>query len=212
MAIDRVPLWRGDHVPIKQLAEDFARYSYLLRLKDSAVLVAAIRDGLGLLLWHQESFAYADSFDEAGGRYRGLRCGEVVALSAETLSGLLVKPDVARRQQEAEAPTATGASTGTPGDATATVPRGSATTLPPPPAALTRFHGTVTLDPTRVGRDAGRVADEVIAHLAGLVGASLKVTLEIEAQIPPGAPENVVRIVTENSRTLKFTSQGFETE
>ncbi len=25
-----------------------------------------------------------------------------------------------------------------------------------------------------------------------------------------GAPENVVRTVTENSRTLKFTSQGFE--
>ena len=32
-----------------------------------------------------------------------------------------------------------------------------------------RFHGTVTLDPARVGRDAGRIADEVIAHLVGLV-------------------------------------------
>ena len=34
----------------------------------------------------------------------------------------------------------------------------------------------------------------------------------IEAEIASGAPENVVRIVTENSRTLKFTSQGFEAE
>ena len=70
----------------------------------------------------------------------------------------------------------------------------------------------MTLDPTRVGRDAGRIADEVIAHLAGLVGADVKVTLEIEAEIPSGAPENVVRTVTENSRTLKFTTHGFEKE
>lgn len=75
-----------------------------------------------------------------------------------------------------------------------------------------RFHGTIELDPARVGRDAGRVADEVIAHLAGLMGSKLKVTLEIEAEMPNGTPDNVVRIVTENSRTLKFKDQGFERE
>jgi hypothetical protein len=68
----------------------------------------------------------------------------------------------------------------------------------------------VALDPARVGRDAGRIADEVIAHLAGLVGAKVTVRLEIEAEIPSGATEQVVRTVTENSRTLKFESQGFE--
>ena len=75
-----------------------------------------------------------------------------------------------------------------------------------------RFHGTVNLDSARVGRDAGRIADEVISHLSGLVGSSVKVTLEIEAAIEAGAPENVVRTVTENRRTLKFTTQGFEEE
>ena len=75
-----------------------------------------------------------------------------------------------------------------------------------------RFHGTVNLDPVRVGRDAGRIADEVISHLTGLVGSSVKVTLEIEATVEAGAPENVVRTVTENSRTLKFTTHGFEEE
>jgi hypothetical protein len=44
------------------------------------------------------------------------------------------------------------------------------------------------------------------------MGSAVKVTLEIEAEIPSGAPENVVRTVTENSRTLKFTSHGFEKE
>jgi hypothetical protein len=73
-----------------------------------------------------------------------------------------------------------------------------------------RFHATVALDPTRVGHDASRIADKVISHLSGLVGAKVKVTLEVEAEIPAGAPDHVVRAVTENSRTLNFTSQRFE--
>jgi len=80
------------------------------------------------------------------------------------------------------------------------------------PKMLRRFHGTVSLDPARVGRDASKIADEVISHLGGLLGSTVKVTLEIEAEIPNGAPENVVRTVTENARTLKFNSQGFETD
>lgn len=75
-----------------------------------------------------------------------------------------------------------------------------------------RFHGTVRLNPARVGRDASQIADEVIAHLAGLVGAEVTVTLEIDVSIPTGASEQVVRTVTENSRTLKFISHGFEKE
>lgn len=38
------------------------------------------------------------------------------------------------------------------------------------------------------------------------------VTLEIEAQVPGGASEQVVRTVTESGRTSKFVSQGFEPE
>jgi hypothetical protein len=70
----------------------------------------------------------------------------------------------------------------------------------------------VRLDPARAGRDAGRIADEVIAHLAGHLGAEVTVTLEIEATIPNGASDHTVRTVTENIRTLKFESGGFEKE
>jgi hypothetical protein len=70
----------------------------------------------------------------------------------------------------------------------------------------------VLLDPARVGRDASRIADEVIAHLAGQVGAEITVTLEIAASLQNGVPAQIVRTVTENSRTLKFTSHGFEGE
>jgi hypothetical protein len=75
-----------------------------------------------------------------------------------------------------------------------------------------RYHGTVALDPARVGRGAGRIADEVIPHLAGQIGADVRVTLEIEATLPHGASDQVVRTVTEKSRTLKFGRHGFESE
>ena len=218
MELDRVPLWGGNHVEIRQLADHFARYLYLPRLAGPEVLIRAIQDGLGLLLWTDESFAYADSFDEATSRYRGLRCGREVPLLDPASDGLLVKPEVAITQQNAEpAAAATGAGVAE------TVPTGSAgshaaegtspgLTPTPPEQKARRFHGSVSLDSTRVGRDASQIADEVIAHLAGLVGAKVTVTLEIEAEIPSGAPDHVVRTVTENSRTLKFSSQGFERE
>lgn len=239
--LDRIPLWRGDHVSVKQLAQDFASYLYLPRLLSPAVLADAVHDGLGLLLWRDESFAYADSFDETQGRYLGLRYGQTVAINESTLSGLLIRPDAAQRQRDADeaaaqaakpAPPVTSTATGpvstpsiptdtgngqdglfdvestTPSFTTPSTPTPSTTTAPTPK----RFYGSVELDATRVGRDAGRIADELIAHLSGLIGAKVKVTLEIEAEIPSGVPDHVVRIVTENGRTLKFTSQGFEEE
>jgi predicted AAA+ superfamily ATPase len=216
MELDRVPLWRGDHVAASQLIEDFARYLYLPRLKEPSVLIGAIREGVALLTWERDAFAFADSFDESAGRYRGLRCGQQVGVSLDNIEGLLVRAEVALRQQAAEAKPASGPTTG--GDLPGQPSPGSGTTGdytpggtgPAPAHAPTRFYGTATLDPTRVGRDAGRIADEVIAHLVGLVGSEVTVTLEIDARMPTGAPPHVVRTVTENSRTLKFSSQGFE--
>jgi hypothetical protein len=223
MWLDKIPLWRGDHVTVRQLVEDFASYNYLPRLKDSSVLLGAIRAGVALLTWEQDSFAFADSFDEGAGRYRGLQSGQQVTLADAGAPGLLVKPAVARKQLDAERVTppvgGTPAGPVVGGGEGATTPGPGAGPTGTPAAALTpattqpkRYHGTVTLDATRVGRDASRIADEVIAHLVGLVGATVTVTLEIQAEIPAGAPDHVVRTVTENGRTLRFTSQGFERE
>lgn len=211
MELDRIPLWRGDNVPIKQLTEDFARYTYLPRLTEPSVLAAAVQDGLGLLLWNHESFAYADSYDEVAERYRGLRCGQPVQISPDS-SGLVVKSEVALQQQAAEAPAAApnGIGVGVASPPFSPAPDGRTASQAATLRAPTRFHGTVQLDPARVGRDAGRIADEVIAHLQGLVGAEVTVTLEIEATVPDGVSDNVVRTVTENSSALKFKSHGFE--
>lgn len=221
MELDRVPLWRGEHVSVKQVVEDFAKYLYLPRISKPDVLLNAIGEGVVLLTWQQDAFAFADSYDDEAGRYRGLRVGQVVTLPSADSPGLLVKADVACQQFDSESKKTRLGETAIPGDAVRTnadvdgdaetVASGKTTKFPK--AELpNRFHGTVELDATRVGRDASRIADEVISHLVSLVGATVMVTLEIEAEVPSGAPEHVVRTVTENSQTLKFTSQGFENE
>ena len=129
--LDAVPLWRGDHVPIRQLVDDFARYLYLPRLAGPEVLTRAICDGVALLTWQSDTFAYAESYDEAAGRYRGVRGGQMVTLGAED-TGLIVRPDVARRQLEVEAPPPS--ETG-PTD----VPPAPEGEPKPPPAAPTAF-------------------------------------------------------------------------
>ncbi len=220
--LDEVPLWRGDHVPVRLLVDDFARYPYLPRLAAPEVLVQAICGGIELLTWQTDGFAYAESYDERKGRYRGLIGGQTKSLAIED-PGLLVKPDVAGKQMEDEkqAPQIPGGPGG-PGGGIEAGGKGARTPAPgpepghgptqPKPALPRRFHGTVKLDPTRVGRDAGNIATEVIAHLVGQVGADVTVTLEIEASLPEGASEQLTRIVTENSRSLKFSSHGFEKE
>ena len=60
-----------------------------------------------------------------------------------------------------------------------------------------------TVDPRFATRFAGQYTSPETAQ-AGLV------TLEVKALMPSGAPDNVVRVVTENSCTLKFSSRGLE--
>jgi len=225
MELNRIPLWRGDHVAVKQLVEDFARYPYLPRLKDSSVLLNAISEGVNLLTWSQDSFAFADAFDELAGRYVGLRGGIIVNVSDSHSTGLVVKPEVASRQLEVErkepAPVGPGAGSSivaerkTGAGAGSGVDSGSGWpgTTPAVNTQPKRFHGSVSLDASRVGRDAGKVAEEVIAHLVGLVGARVVVTLEIAAEVPDGTPDHVLRTVTENASTLRFEpGSGFEKE
>ena len=279
MDLDRVPLWRGNDVAVKQLAEDYARYLYLPRLISPMVLTFTIRDGIGILTWEQDSFAWADSWDESTQRYRGLRGGQQIFMVDIDSPGLLVRPEVALKQIEREAKparlelypdkvsinpsssivfklsafdgdnrllqiskaswSATGGTIDSAGAYQAGITQGnftvnveleglhaqsnitiSATAVPTPATPLVqpaqtklkRFHGTVQLDPERVGRDAGRIAEEIISHLAVQIGARVTVTLEVEANLPEGATDAIVRTVTENARTMKFISQGFERE
>ena len=204
--LDTIPLWNGNHVELSTLADHFSQYVYLPRLKSTHVLSSSIMEGLALTTWQVDSFAFADSWDEAVGRYRGLRAGALIDLSLDT--GLLVKPDVAVQQLEQEKPGEKPAATETgsqkQGD------KGAVSVPKVQPKVFRRFHGSVTLSPDRIGRDAGTIAEEVVQHLSTLRGSNVEVTLEVTASLPDGAPDNVVRTVTENCRSLRFKTSGFE--
>jgi hypothetical protein len=200
------------------LIEDFAQYLYLPRMKEPDVLLKALRDGVARLTWQTETFAYADRWDQTKKRYGGLQAGREIRALMDGQS-VLVKPDIAAAQLDADR------ATREPASATAPPPNGGqaaqpgpsstgATGLPatPAPAAARphRFHGSVTLDATRLSRDAGKLAEEIVQHLIGQVGATVDITVEINARSTAGFPDNVVRTVTENCRTLRFITHGFE--
>jgi len=181
------------------------------------VLLDTIREGIR----GRDYFGYASSVG-ADGRYQGLQFGSAGGSIYLDEHSVLVKPDIAAQQLEAEAaaraavggiayPTTAGETK----EAVSVRNGGAATTVVTPPdvaaaARPTRFYGSVRLDSTRMMRDADRIAQEVIQHLTSLAGASVEVMLEISATMPEGVPDHVVRTVTENCRTLKFTIQGFE--
>ncbi|MDB4650128.1 DUF499 domain-containing protein [Pirellulaceae bacterium] len=222
MDLDRVPLWRGNHVLVKDLLANMAQYLYLPRLKNETVLLHAIEDGLGMLTWREDTFAFAHDFDTDRNRYKGLVAGSSASVYADH-SSLVVKAEVAVEQLQKMADQVKesrdgpdivdGGSDGTSNETSNGLSYEKADTSGPvAETTLRRFYGTVQLDATRLGRDAGRIATEVISHLTGLQGSDAEVTLDISINVPDGIPENVIRTVNENCRTLKFDDQGFENE
>ena len=215
MEMDRIPLWRGGHVSIQQLAEDFARYSYLPMLKESSVLLKAIQHGLSLMVWEKDSFAYADSYDNDAKRYLGLQVGSRGSLTDSDV-GLLVRPERARKQMVDEVAEESIASETV--DVNGLKPKGVTKPMGEKPHSITeqnitkRYHGSVTLDHTQTVSSANQIVNEVVIHMSSLVGAEVKLTLHIEAEMPGGVPKHVERTVIENSRTLNFIDSGFENE
>jgi len=211
--LEQVPLWRGDSVHVKQLGEDFAGNIYLPRIRNLQVLLNAIEDGVKSFSWEIETFAYADGFDKSNNRFLGLVGGRQARVRLDSDS-LVVKPSVALEQLRVEREAATAKQAADPvSTATSTTQSplsssGESTVVPA--AQLRRFHATVDLNPTRIAREAGDISEAIIQHLASLVDAKVTVTLEIQAAAPNGVPENVVRTVSENARTLKFIAATFE--
>ncbi|MDQ3658839.1 MAG: ATP-binding protein, partial [Actinomycetota bacterium] len=213
-------LWRGEeHVSVKLVREDLAKYLYLPRLRDGRVLEDTVRDGVA----SGEFFGYAQAVTAAG-RYEGLKFGEVGATIYMDESSVLVHPDAARRQIEEDRakrtpdypPVSDGGGgireSGDGGDDDGT-DHGVIVDPPIPPVApekfSTRFRGVVEIDPARLGGTAGAISQEVVQRLASIMGSNVRVKLEIQADVPEGIPEKVEHDVSENCNTLKFREFDF---
>lgn len=215
MEMDEFDLWKGhEYISVRELCEDYARYTYLQRLKNKDVLFYTLEIGVK----SSDYFGYADGQDD-NGRYQGLCFGNCGYLQI-TPDGLLVKSSAALRQIESEkkerepenntaatisgnvvAPTAVSSNIDT-----VFVP---AATSASTPILNTHFYGSVKLDPGKLGSTAGTINQEVLQHLSQLSGASVTVTLDIQVNIPNGIPEDVARTIRENCKTLKFDTSEF---
>lgn len=86
---------------------------------------------------------------------------------------------------------------------------GAATTSKPSsPAKKTTFFGTVDLNPNQAKVQFSDVADEVLM-LLNRSGVKLRISVEIEAELPAGFDDGVQRSVRENCNQLKFKNHEF---
>lgn len=218
MELDNVLWTESDSITIKKLWDYLCTYCYLPRLASYAVLEDAIRAGIN----STEYFAVAAGRNDE--RFIDLKYNQYVGVIAT--SDYIVKIVVALKQiADTKSAQAETQPTQFRGDATPLTPGAELPSYPgsgsqpdqpsetSPQSAQppnTHFYMSATLDNTRINRDVQRLVEEVISHLTSVDGCKVEVSLEINVEAPSGLPQPTVRTVSENCRTLKVKSFGFD--
>jgi hypothetical protein len=211
------PLWPEEkpHLAVNEIADWFASYVYLPKLRDRTVLELSIRDALAKL---DPNFAYADRYDEGTGKYVGLLWQKAPSDGTQ-LSGVLVRPDIALVQLRPASP-----SPSPPGtvvdeerpakDTTGSHATNTAPSRPNPKAQPKRFYGSVEIDMVRPVKAFDAILNAVVMELQRTNGSKVKITLEIEATAPEGFSDADIGVVRDNAKQLKFSdnSTGFDDE
>ena len=200
--------WNGkdaaDHLRIDHLWDLMTGNVYMHRLRGRAVLEECVRQGV-----EQGYFGYAEGCDGDG--YAGLRYGESVVvdgsmMETERNAGLLVRPEAATRQKEAEgaqapspnAPTVA-AEGDTPPDTNAAASFAQDATAPRARPRHIFISKTTGADISRA--DIDQLREEIIRNLIDDSG-EITVTITVSAIKAEGFSESIARSVRENSRQL----------
>ena len=205
------PIWPQDraHLSVAEVAEWFATYVYLPKLRDRVVLEASIRDAVGKL---SPPFGYADAHDPTGG-YRGLIWArtppEITPPDAVLLRAAEAQQAVAERTRDVPGAARPNGGDGTvPGESPAPKP----TSADGAPRRPRRFYGSVEIDMLRPVKSFDAILNAVVMELQRTQGAKVKLTLEIESEAPEGFADGEIGIIRDNAKQLKFSpgSTGFE--
>lgn len=223
--------WKDGKAAVGAMAfwEDTLRYLYLPRLKNRDSLGQAIRTGAS-----SKDF-FGTAYGQDGDKYTGFHVGESNVQLDDTL--LLIEPNAAgeyaaalQRAKDAEeaaklardATAGGGGNTGgdstpgttgtgsTSGAAGSTGGTGKIEPGPTPPAKPKSFHGSIQIKPSAAKMKLVQVAEEIISILAGDPNANLEITLEINAEFPTGASDQIKRAVSENATALGFKTKVWE--
>jgi predicted AAA+ superfamily ATPase len=208
--------------------EDSLRYLYLPRLKNRESLSQAIRTGAS------STDFFGTAYGQDGDRYTGFHIGEGNVQFDDTL--LLIEPSAAleyqtnlKKAEEAAKAGSTGTAGGTStggattggttgtgsttsgetgtGTSGGTGTTGGGTTTASKPKT---FHGSIQIKPSAARMHLVQVAEEIIQLLASDPNASLDITLEINAEFPYGASDQIKRAVSENATALGFKTKVWE--
>ena len=203
--------WKGGKTVTGAMAfwEDTLRYLYLPRLKGRDVLAHAIRGGAA----SRDYFGTA--YGQTGETFEGFQFGDPNVSLNDTL--LLIEPEAARAYEEAHRPdkTESGLVTPTPtplggGSPTPTPPECVTPTPTPTPPRSRSYHGTADVPAHAAKMGLVQLVDEVISLLCSDPHAAVKVTLEISAEFPDGAPDQIKRAVSENANSLGFKISSWD--
>jgi predicted AAA+ superfamily ATPase len=210
--------WKADKkaVPAMTFWEDSLRYLYLPRLKNRRVLEQAIIKGAG----SQDFFGTA--YGQSGEKYDGFKFGDSNVQLDDTL--LMIEPATAAEYEASIAkpdpvtvpdPATGGGQQPSGTDQVRETPGGSATgaggdTPPPQTAKSKAFYGSIEISPATAKMGMVQVAEEIINLLSSDPNASLKVTVEINAEFPEGASDQIKRAVSENATSLGFSTKSWE--
>jgi len=202
--------WKGDQLSVaaSRFWDDSTKYLYLPRLRNQGVLNEAILRGTS----SRDFFGTALGKD--GSKYEGFQFGKAV-FSVDANLLLIDLAEAARYEGTIEPPAPPPPPPGPgPGPGpTPPPPPGPGPTPPPPPPTPnlpTSFHGSVQVAQAAFKMKLQDIADEILVHLAADPKAQLKITLEISAEFPGGAPQSLQRTVSENAANLGFTLKEWE--
>ncbi|MBU0551512.1 DUF499 domain-containing protein [Myxococcota bacterium] len=203
--------WKNDQVYVRAMAiwEDMQRYLYLPRLASRTVLFDVIKQGVA-------SGDFGAARGVSGEGFVDLRLKGEVAWDDGLL---LVEPSHAaalleRSRQAAEAaaqqpPQVEGPGLGAHTPLSPKAPEGFLPFISAQ-ASPSVFFGAVEVNATTARLELVNLAEEIISVLASDPHASVRVTVEINAKFPDGAPDHVRRAVNENAAQLKFKTQVWE--
>jgi predicted AAA+ superfamily ATPase len=202
--------WKYERVAIGAQAfwDDTQKYLYLPRLRNRAVLERAVKAGA----------ASADYFGTAHGKtatgFEGFKLADADILFADTL--LLIEPGAATKHAYAlkpppavvVPPVVPPTDDGTGGKP----PVGPGPTPPPDPTAkkYRSFSGAADVSASNARQKLIQLAEEIVAVLSQDPTATVKVSVEISAEFPSGAPDHVKRAVSENANTLGLKRKEWE--
>lgn len=220
MKLDTIFFRARDSISLQELWNCFANYCYLPRLAGRSVLEDTIRQGVA-----QGTFALAELKDEAG-CYQGLRIKRDITFEILVPGLLVVKEEVAEEQlrkaeelqKEKERQSGQNGTRDTDHDNDDDNLNGENhgndqdhdNDCVREDKKPHHFSLSTRIDDTRVNKEIGAYVAEVLSHLQDLPDARVSIHFDIDVDIPEGADDTTIRTVSENCRTLKAETYGFD--